>query len=103
MSMRRTDTLHPFRHQAPIGPPKPFARPNARASEADIRSQTGKSGPANAPGHHHVHYHAHGDHRQANLHTGRENSSAVPRVETAGQRVQIPPSSRGDFDGNDAA
>jgi hypothetical protein len=59
----------------------PTARPNARASEADIKSMSGKSGPANAPGHHHVHYHPEGDHRQANLHTGRDNASAVPRIQ----------------------
>jgi hypothetical protein len=100
MVMKKSNVLQPFTHQSPIGPPKPFARPNARASEEAIRSQTGKSGPANAPGHHHVHYHQHGDHRQAGLHSGSANSSAVPRIQP-GQPRNI--NMRGNDDGNDAA
>lgn len=89
-----------FTHQKPMPGPQPLARPHPRASEAQIRSQTGGSGPANAPGHHHVHYSKIGDHRQANLHSGSQNSSAVPRID-AGRAKQIP--SNGGSYGDDAA
>jgi hypothetical protein len=86
-------------NQKPIGPAKPLARPNARASENDIKSMTGKSGPAAPPGHHHIKYHAHGDHRQGdNFHSGSATSSAVPRVQ-AGKPITM----RGNDDGPDAA
>jgi hypothetical protein len=73
----------------------------SRTSVANIHSQTGSSHTAG--GQHHVHREKIGDHRGHGgaQHTGSQNSSAVPRI-TAGRPQQIP-SSRGDFDGNDAA
>jgi hypothetical protein len=60
---------------------------------------TGKSGPAAPPGHHHIHYHQHGDHRQANLHSGPENCSKPPPVQ-AGRPLGGPMNGRnGNGDG----
>jgi hypothetical protein len=81
----------------------PLQRDNARASEADIRSQTGHSGPISGSHTKHVRHTVEGDHRQANLHSGRDNASAVPRIQ-AGKPIQnIPMRNGGDDDGPQAA
>ena len=62
----------------PNGPPM---RPNARASEADIRSQTGRS---HTPGGQvRVHHEKIGDHRGhgGSQHTGSENRSKVQPIQ----------------------
>jgi hypothetical protein len=95
--MNRSGVLRPYlhqKHQKPMQKAPPLERPNPRASEAAIRSQTGGSGPSAPPGHHHIHYHRHGDHRQPGLHSGKANRSRPPEV-TAGSA--LPP---GAFAGN---
>jgi hypothetical protein len=86
MTMTRSGVLRPYLNQKPMQKAPP-TRPDVRASESDIRHMTGKSGPANAPGHHHVHYSVHGDHRQG-MHTGSANQSKPPVI-TAGRPAQV--------------
>jgi hypothetical protein len=73
---------------------QPLQRPNARASDGEVRRMTGQSGPAHPANMHHVHYHQHGDHRQEGLHSGPENSSKPPPV-MAGKPFQRPPNAGG--------
>jgi hypothetical protein len=104
MTMNRSGVLDRYHHQRPMEKAAPLrGDPNARASDADVRRLTGHSGPANAPGHHHVKYTQHGDHRQAGFHTGSANTSAVPRIPAGGPplRPSHGNSSGAHFDGHD--
>jgi hypothetical protein len=68
-----------FIGQKPIGPPKPLSRPNARASDSDVRKMTGSS---HTPGGQaKVHRTTEGDHRQPHHHTGHANRSTPPQVQ----------------------
>jgi hypothetical protein len=84
MTMTKTHHLDRFRHQQPMAKAPPMPRDDVRSDEGSIRRMTGKSGPAAPPGHHHVHYHAHGDHRQPGLHSGTATASKAPHI-TAGR------------------
>jgi hypothetical protein len=104
MTMTRSgvkDRFHNITPRPNPGPPKGDV--NARASDSDIRRMTGGSGPASAPGHHHVHHSVHGDHRQANFHTGSANTSAVPHVQPGGPplRPSSGNNSGGHYSGHD--
>jgi hypothetical protein len=79
---------------------QPLARKNPRASDSDIRSATGPSGPAAPPGHHHISYHKHGDHRQEGLHTGPENSSKPVEVEAGRPKLFSTDNNGGNGNGN---
>ena len=59
---------------------QPLPRDNPRASDADIRSQTGGSGPISGSHTKHVVHSKEGDHRQPGLHSGSENRSKTPPV-----------------------
>jgi hypothetical protein len=77
-----------FLHQKPMPKAPPLERPNPRANDSDVRSQTGRSGPVNVPHHHHHKYTQLGDHRQEGLHSGSQNSSVPPKVQ-AGRPQQM--------------
>jgi hypothetical protein len=89
-----------FLHQRPMTKAPPLARKNARADDGDVRSMTGPSGPAAPPGHRHIVYHKHGDHRQEGLHSGSKTSSKPPPV-NAGRPLHGPMNG-GDTNGIDA-
>jgi hypothetical protein len=74
-------------------------RPNARASDHDVARMTGGSGSIFGSHTKHVVHSKIGDHRQG-IHTGSENSSVPPKVQSGGRPQQFP--MRGG-NGNDAA
>jgi hypothetical protein len=80
MTMTKTHHLDRFRHQQPMQKAPPMPRDDVRAGDHDIARMTGGSGPAAPPGHHHVHYHKHGDHRQPGLHSGTATASKAPHI-----------------------
>ena len=69
-------------------PSPPLQRPNPRASEADIRSQTGGSGPISGSHTKHVVHTVEGDRRQEGLHSGHANTSKTAPVQAGQPRVR---------------
>jgi len=92
-----------FLHQKPMqkAPPLPA---NTRASDHDVRRMTGHSGPIHGSHTRHVHHTVEGDHRQDGLHSGHQNRSTPPKVQS-GQRQNFPPMRNGgsDYGPDDAA
>jgi hypothetical protein len=77
-------SISPFLNQRGMTKAPPLERKNARASDSDVRSQTGSSGPVHVPHHHHHKFEKIGDHRQEGLHSDSRTSSKPPVV-TAGK------------------
>jgi hypothetical protein len=74
-------SISPFLHQKGMQKAPPLPRDSqARASESDIHRMTGGSQTHGTPYHGRTFHHEKvGDHRQG-MHTGSQNSSAVPRT-----------------------
>jgi hypothetical protein len=85
--VNRSGVLDKYTHQSPMTKAPPLARPDVRASEGAIRSQTGGSGPIPGSHNRHVVHHKVGDHRQG-MHTGSANASKAPHI-TAGRPAQV--------------
>jgi hypothetical protein len=93
--MRQTNQIARIRNTPHRPGPQPLQRPNARATEPRLH---GDSGPAAPPGHHHVHYHRHGD-RGDMQHSPPEASSKPPPVNAG--KPYGGPSNGGDTNGVD--
>jgi hypothetical protein len=101
MTISRSNVLKPFLHQRPMQKAPPM-RPNARASDHDVASVTGGSGPISGSHNARVHHERIGDHRGhgAMSHTGSENSSVPPKVQ-GGRPQQFPAGGNGNGDTSD--
>jgi hypothetical protein len=87
--MRQTNQIARIRNTPHRPGPQPLQRPNVRASEHDIASQTGGSKTEGTPYHRHVVHSVEGDRRQGGLHSGEKTQSRVPQLQ-AGKPLHGP-------------